>query len=204
MELSTGKAIELCLAAHQRLLDHLTDLTDETARGPSVLPGWTVGHVLTHLARNAEGHTRRLSGALRGEEVARYPGGSAERDGAIEAGSGRPAKELIADIAATNAELEAVWQESERAGWPHADLMAGDRWQAFASPLRRLREVEIHHYDLGLGYQPSQWSDEYAAWELRQALDNLPGRLSGDQSRALLLWLIGRTGMPELTLGEWS
>ena len=30
-------------------------LTDDAARAPSRLPGWTRGHVLTHLARNAEG-----------------------------------------------------------------------------------------------------------------------------------------------------
>ncbi|MGH9105508.1 MAG: maleylpyruvate isomerase N-terminal domain-containing protein [Acidimicrobiales bacterium] len=43
-------------------------LTDERVRAPSRLPGWSVGHVLAHLARNAEGYARRLEGALEGED----------------------------------------------------------------------------------------------------------------------------------------
>ena len=33
----------------------LAGLDDAGARSASLLPGWTVGHVLTHLARNADG-----------------------------------------------------------------------------------------------------------------------------------------------------
>ncbi len=204
MALTTDRALQLCIEAHQRLVDGLSGLSDEQARRPSLLPDWTVGHVLTHLARNADGHTRRLEGALRGEEVLRYPGGWQERDADIEAGSGRPAHELVDDVAASNARLEAVWHESAAAGWPHTELMAGDKWRTDDSPLRRLREVEIHHFDLGLGYAALEWSDEYSAWELAQALQNLPGRLDDDQARQLLLWLIGRTDMPAVQLGPWS
>jgi len=194
--------MDLCIEAHARLVSRISGLTDEQARRPSLLPDWTVGHVLTYVARNADGHALRLSGALRGAEVARYPGGSRDRD--IADGAGRPAEALIADVSASHARLEAVWRASEEAGWPHADLMAGDHWPTVDSPFRRLREVEIHHFDLGLGYTADEWPDEYAAWELEQALRNLPGRLDGGQTRRLLLWLIGRKGTPDLTLGAWS
>jgi hypothetical protein len=46
-------------AATERLLDGLDGLSDVQVAGPSLLPGWTRGHVLTHLARNAEGGTSR-------------------------------------------------------------------------------------------------------------------------------------------------
>ena len=39
-----------CRASHRRLDEAIAGLTDEQARQPSRLPGWTVGHVLTHLA----------------------------------------------------------------------------------------------------------------------------------------------------------
>lgn len=204
MALTTSRAMQLCIEAHNRLVERISGLTDDEARRPSLLPGWTVGHVLTHIARNADGHALRLSGALRGEEVARYPGGSEERDRAIEEGSGRTARELADDVAASNARLEEVWRASEAAGWPGTELMAGDKWRTVDSPLRRLREVEIHHYDLGLGYSAAEWPDEYSAWELERALEGLPGRLDGDQARQLLLWLIGRTPMPSIELGPWS
>jgi len=202
--LPTDRALVLCLEAHQRLVDRLSGLTDEQARQPSLLPDWTVGHVLTHIARNADGHTRKLAGALRGEEVRRYPGGSEQRDGDIEAGARRPASELIADVAESNARLEELWRQCVSAGWPHAELLAGDQWPVSDSPLRRLHEVEIHHFDLGLGYSVSDWPEEYSSWELQQALRNLPGRLDDDQARQLLLWLIGRTPMPTVELGPWS
>jgi DNA-binding CsgD family transcriptional regulator len=38
-------------------------MTDAEAREPSLLPGWTRGHVLTHVARNADALTNLLSWA---------------------------------------------------------------------------------------------------------------------------------------------
>jgi hypothetical protein len=62
-------AIDVALAteSHARLLAALAPLTDDGARRRSRLPGWTVGHVLTHLARNADSHLRMLEAARRGE-----------------------------------------------------------------------------------------------------------------------------------------
>jgi hypothetical protein len=48
--------------------------------------------VITHLARNADAHGRRLAGALQGEDVAKYPGGAAQREREIAEGAGRPAR----------------------------------------------------------------------------------------------------------------
>lgn len=203
MDLSTNRTIVLAAAAHRRLSERISGLTDEQARAPSRLPGWTVGHVLTHLARNADGHSQRLEGALRGQEVRRYPGGPAQRDADIEAGAGRGGGALVADIAASDARLEAAWRACEAAGWPHPELTAGDRWPATASPIRRLREVELHHVDLSLGYQAAQWSDEYASWELLEGLDALPERLGPQQVRAVVMWLTGRAAEPGIELGDW-
>ena len=36
----------------------------------------------------------------------------------------------------------------------------------------RLREVEVHHFDLGTGYGPDGWSDTF----VRRALAGVPGR----------------------------
>ena len=71
---------------------------DEDARAPSLLPNWSRGHVLTHIARNADGIARAMSGALRGEVVRRYPNGTAGRNADIEAGAVRSVAELAADV----------------------------------------------------------------------------------------------------------
>jgi maleylpyruvate isomerase len=91
-------AIELCRAAHVRLVARVEHITDEQVRSPSRLPGWTVAHVLTHLARNADGHVRRLEGALRGEYVPRYPGGPTQRDGDIDEGARRSERDLAGPL----------------------------------------------------------------------------------------------------------
>ena len=74
LDADPAAAIELCRAAHARLVARVEHIIDEQVRSPSRLPRWTVAHVLTHLARNADGHVRRLEGALHGEDVPRYPG----------------------------------------------------------------------------------------------------------------------------------
>ena len=63
-------------------------LDDATVARSSRLPRWTVGHVPTHLARNADAHVRMLEGAAAGEITDQYEGG-AGRSAEIEAGAGR-------------------------------------------------------------------------------------------------------------------
>ncbi len=205
MALEPADAIALCAAAHQRLFATLERLDDETARRPSLLPGWSVGHVLTHIARNAAGHIGRLEGALRGEQIPRYPGGPEQRDRDIQAGAGRPAAELARDVREWTGHLEETWARCVAAGWPHADLLANDSYPTTASPSRRFREVEVHHVDLGMGYAPADWPDEYLEWELEMSLPRLSQRFAEPGgSRQFLAWLIGRTEWPEgLHLKPW-
>jgi maleylpyruvate isomerase len=200
-----ARVIEMCRASHGRLVATAEQVTDQQVRSPSRLPGWTIGHVLTHLARNADGHVRRLEGALRGEDVPRYPGGPAQRDDDIDQGARRPAAGILADLNAAQHRLELVWDRSVAAGWPHAELRAADRWPITASPVRRLREVEVHHVDLGLGYEPSDWPEDYVAWELPMLLATVPGRVHRtDDMRALVAWLSGRRPVPSaIDLDAW-
>jgi maleylpyruvate isomerase len=196
-EAEAASGIELCLDAHRRVIATANGLDEEAVRRPSILPGWSVGHVLTHLARNADGHTRRLEGALRGEVVPRYPGGMEERASDIEAGAARSARDLAADVASSAERLEDVWARSAQAGWPHRDLLADDQWRTVESPWRRLREVEVHHADLGLAYGPGDWPEGYVRWELPRVLTTVPSRVRDPQDvRRLIAWLIGRRDEP--------
>ena len=58
----------------------------------------TVGHVLTHLARNADSMVLVLDATERGEVVERFPGGMPTRNADIDAGAARPAHEQVADM----------------------------------------------------------------------------------------------------------
>src|SRR4051794_40736294 len=90
--------IEGCRQAHGRLAELVQGLSDDATRAPSLLPGWTVGHVLTHIARNADSMTRRIDGAARDKIVDQYRGGAAGRSGEIDQGAFRAATALVADV----------------------------------------------------------------------------------------------------------
>jgi maleylpyruvate isomerase len=189
--------IDGCRAAHRRLEQAIAGLTDEQAARPSRLPDWSVGHVLSHLARNADSATRRLRGAARGEVVDQYPGGAAGRAAEIEAGANRRASALIADVGTANATLDAAIDAMPDDAWPNATRNVSGREQPAAALIfGRWREVEVHHVDLGLGYEPTQWPAALVDAWLPRVIATLPART--DPAR-LLAWALRRGDAPELS-----
>jgi maleylpyruvate isomerase len=198
--------IDGCTASHRRLLDTVDGLDEAGVRAPSRLEGWTVGHVLTHLARNADSHTRMLRAARRGEAVEQYAGGAEERAAKIDAGANRPSPELCDDVRRSTAELEEAWAAMTPAAWDGHGLSRGRPWPTRAMPYFRWREVEIHHVDLGTGYDLLDWPEDYVGRELQLTLATVPGRLADPgERRRLLAWLTGRAASPgDLDLARWE
>jgi len=206
-----------CRIAHQRLLDTLQGLSDDQARAPSRLPGWSVGHVLTHIARNADSHIRQLHAAQRREATERYPGGREQRAGEIEAGAGRPAAVLVADVRDTCAALEVVWDALDDDAWAFdgGTSMGGVAEPVAGLPWKRWRETEVHHADLGLAFGFGDWSPGYVRRELRLAemayravqpmgLTSLPPDVLSRPPAERLAWLMGRLELPDLpTPPQW-
>lgn len=145
-------------AASARLTATVDKLTDDDLRAPSRLPGWTRGHVVAHLARNADSCWNLLEWARTGAMIRQYPDDRV-RDTGIEANSGRPAAELRAElrVAVERFALQAAtlpataWRSTvaARSGWTHP------AWYVL---YRRWREVEAHHLDLDFGYRHTDWS----------------------------------------------
>jgi maleylpyruvate isomerase len=192
-------------AAHQGLLTMLDEALAEgrlDVAAPSRLPDWTVGHVLTHVARNADSIVRVLEGSGRGEIVERYVGGRSARNAGIEAGAARPAAEQVDDVRRTIWRLEQTWAGD--VNWDGQSLEATGRLLAVRElPHQRRREVEVHRVDLGLGYEPADWPAEYVRLELRELemrwAARRPMGLTGLPPEALALapyerlaWLLGR------------
>jgi len=73
-------------------------------------------------------------------------------------------------------------------------------------PAHRLREVEMHHVDLGVGYTPRDWPEDYVAWDLEVLLATLPERLcSAADRRGFMAWLAGRgPADPTWSLTPWG
>jgi maleylpyruvate isomerase len=149
--------------ATDRLLATAARLTDSEAREPSLLPGWRRGHVLTHLARNADGLRNLLIWARTGVVTPQYPSQQA-RDDAIEAGAGRPAAVLLADLRESAAAFRAEAEGMPESAWQvSVHGMRGPEHPAWHTLCRRLSEVEIHHVDLAAGYQAADWPGWFAA-----------------------------------------
>jgi maleylpyruvate isomerase len=198
-------ALDGARAAHRRLIADVENLTDDAISAPSRLPGWTVGHVMTHLARNADSFVGLMSAAINGDAVTQYEGGHEQWSADIAAGAARPAKEQIADVVDSIDRLEAVWQRMTPDAWAGHGLNAmGEVWQCEAMPFHRWREVEIHHVDLGLGYSVADWPDDYVDRELAISLRLLPERLDGGDQRLMLAWLLGRGQQPAVTVQPWQ
>jgi maleylpyruvate isomerase len=150
-------------AATQRLQGTAAGLTDQQAREPSLLPGWSRGHVLTHLARNADSLRNLLIWARTGVETPQYANAEA-RDEGIAAGAGRAAAVLLADLGDSASELAAEAARLSGADWTaEVHGRGGQGHPAWFTLWRRLSEVEIHHVDLGAGYRPADWPAEFAA-----------------------------------------
>src|SRR5258705_8981464 len=102
--------------ATQRLLDTARIITDPDLRVPSMLPGWTRGHVLAHLARNADGMRNVLIGVRTGQDRPAYPSAEA-REAGIEQDAGRRATEHAADLADSAMALRTVARQLPDEGW---------------------------------------------------------------------------------------
>src|SRR5690349_1305238 len=165
--------------ATERLIRTAEALDDAAMLAPSALPGWTVGHVLTHVARNADAYTNLLTWARTGVETPAYASPAARVDG-IDAGAGRPLAEQVEDLRAAHERLADAAAAMPAEAWTFFLPPTGA--SAAAVPWARLREVEVHHVDLGRQYTPEDWSDGFALRLLRE----LAGGLA-DGSFALVL-----------------
>lgn len=148
MDAESARSIEGTRRAHAELDAVLDRLTDAEVRGPSRLPGWTRGHLLTHLARNADSVVRRLEGALADEVRDQYVGGLAGRAAEIEAGAGRDLAALVADVRQTSAAVEQICAAMPDDAWGRMTRSVSGEVQPAAQVMfSRWREVEVHLVD---------------------------------------------------------
>jgi maleylpyruvate isomerase len=162
--------------SHERLIATAVALSDQQAGEPSLLPGWSRGHVLTHVARNADGLRNLLIWARTGVETPQYAS-QEERDTQIEAGAARSAAELADDLTSSAAAFMAAARELTGDSWnAEVRAMRGPAHPAWFTLLRRLTEVEIHHVDLDAGYGPADWPDWFVTDMLYQVTGGIVGK----------------------------
>lgn len=136
-------------AAHLRGL--MSRLGDDAFRAPSLLPGWSRAHVLSHLARNADGMINLLLWARTGIVTPAYASAEA-RDADIEKGATRAPAEIRDDVIASSNRLATVVRDLPEAAWAAlVTNVQGRVIRASAVPWIRAREMWIHAVDLDAG-----------------------------------------------------
>jgi len=144
-------------------------LTDADLAAASLLPGWTRGHVITHIARNADALRNLLIWARTGVETPAYLNKEA-READIEAGAPRPAAEQFADLLRTASAFRAEIEAMPEDAWQATVGAFGLDIPATEILVRRLTEVVLHHTDLDLGYTPASWPAAFATLDLPESL----------------------------------
>ena len=143
---------DMIARADRALVRTVDSLVDPQYAEPSQLPGWTRAHVVAHLALNAEGLAGVLHSAHLGRPQPMYASPEA-RDADIDAlAAEAPAVVRERFLAATGRYAEALEAMAEDDWDGRFERTPGGQSIALANvPLMRVREVEIHHADLGAG-----------------------------------------------------
>ncbi|MFF4142831.1 maleylpyruvate isomerase family mycothiol-dependent enzyme [Streptomyces sp. NPDC001698] len=204
--------------ATERLLTAVGKMDNAAVTDQSRLPGWTRGHILAHLARNADA----LVNVFEGRPM--YVSAEA-RDADIERDAPRPLDVQLTDVRDTAARFQRT--AAEPADWSRTvELRNGVTDSASRVPFRRWVEVELHHVDLGIGHEledlpaefvereieflaqrfsghpdvpPARLTDGTHAWDTGQEADQPAVTVSGARAD-LLGWLAGRRDGSALTV----
>lgn len=162
--------------ATARLLATASGLDDDAVAAPSRLPGWSRGHVLTHLARHADGAVNQLTWARTGVETPQYES-RAQRAADIEAGASRPAAEQLEDLRAACARFAGAVRDMPPQAWSTVvRWVSGAEGPAAQVMWSRLLEVEIHHVDLDTSYSAADWPEAFTIRLLRTVAHDASAR----------------------------
>ena len=182
--------------ATERVLSDAAGLDNVSAAEPSRLPGWSRGHVLAHLARNADA----LVNVLEGRPM--YATADV-RDSDIERDAPRPLDVQLADVRESGARFQDAG--AAPADWSRTvELRNGVVDTASRVPFRRWAEVELHHVDLGIGYELEDLPEEFTRREidfLVERFDGHPDVPSTHFTDGTHAWTTGRSAeKPDLTV----
>ncbi len=208
----------------QRTEDAAAGLDDARLREPSRLAGWSRGHVLAHLARNADALVNLLAWARTGVESRMYASPD-EREEGINAGAGRDPAGQLADLTVSGSRFLRAAHAVPEARRSFTVLSAqGRQIPAHEVPWLRVREVWLHLVDLDVGYDvgavpdPIAWAlaTDVAAWMTQRTAATVDLHVDGSgtirlgpgpsasgiisgTAQQVAGWLTGRAGPDGLT-----
>lgn len=169
-------------AAHLRGL--MSRMGDDAFAAPSALPGWSRAHVLSHIARNADGMINLLDWARTGVPKPAYPSVEA-RNADIDTGAARPPAEIRDDVVDSSDRLAVVVRTMTADAWSATVRnVQGVEIPATDIPWIRSREMWIHAVDLDIG----------------ASMADLPAPMLGELITDVVRVVGTREGCPQLRL----
>lgn len=195
-------------AATAALMREARGLSDDQLRQPSLCPGWTRAHVLSHLAANADG-LRRLLTAAANERYEPMHASTHQREAEIETGALLPASELVGRLERVSQRFYETASDLPPRAWTRAVVLGfansadgsapeAGFGAARAAPLRspdvpasiipflRLTELLLHHVDLMLGFTPAHWPALFVSRQLGRSMSRLAvGKPSGETTLSM-------------------
>ena len=179
----------------------IENLSNDDVAADSLLPNWSRGHVITHLANNARGLSNLIDWALTGVQKDMYV--SVEQRGIdIEEGAKRPGNEIVADFL-EQANIFANNLDRLIVGPLLSDeVVLGNGMHVHPHEITTLREREllVHLVDLGLDYKANDWSFDFSIKTLksvsagkRKERVNFRLLIAGDHT-----WTMDQNGMTDI------
>ena len=214
-------------SAEALVAKYARELSNEDVAANSLLPDWSRGHILTHLANNARGLSNLIEWALTGVQKDMYVS-TEQRAIDIETGAQRKGSEIISDFL-EQSEIFAGNLERLVAGPILAqEVVIGNGSRVHPHEITTLREREllVHLVDLGLEYKSTDWTFDFCIKTLKSITagkrkEAVKFRLliagdhtwTGDQNgmtdifgepQDLAAWLMGREPIGKLVTSDGS
>ena len=148
--------------ATNRLVRTVDGFQGDDWSAASGLPGWTRAHVVAHLALNAEGLAAALTGIVQDEPTPMYASPEDRNLDIEELAADDPAELRERLLAGCTLYADAWTALPDDAGGASFERTPGGATIPAGATLgMRLREVEIHHADLGAGYSHGDWPPRF-------------------------------------------
>ncbi len=173
------------VASTDKLIERVASFDDERKTQPSRLPNWSSGHVLAHIALNAEAFILVATSRRQGDLGVMYQHGGDGRNADIAELAAKPAATILSRLRASADAFEDAWSEPVPEG-PCTPAIGGPEFPASSVLLRRLREVEAHGVDISDDLmRPSDWSDRYVDIDLPLQWQGVSARLAEGRGVAI-------------------
>jgi len=155
-------------SAEALVAQFVKNLSNEDVAANSLLPDWSRGHVLSHLANNARGLSNLIEWALTGVQKNMYVSVE-QRAIDIENDATRSGKEIIADFLEQSKIFASNLDRLMVGPLLSEEVVLGNGSHVHPHEMTTLREREllVHLVDLGLEYKANDWTFDFSIKTLK-------------------------------------